>query len=199
MIFETVAIIQGVPRHLAFHQQRLDRSRKALGLEGAVIELDKVIVVPEEYQQGLVRCRINVAEEVQSVTFSPFKPSPVRHLILVEREISYPHKFCDRSAFEQLRVEHSEFDDVIITREGMLTDSTMANLALFDGEQWITPTTPLLPGTMRARLVQAGTLLEREVHRRDLPKYQGIVLINALRGFNPEAAVPAASISGLAD
>lgn len=69
---------------------------------------------------------------------------------------------------------------ILIVRNNHLTDTSYTNIALYDGEQWFTPSTPLLCGTMRQRLLDCGLLQEREIMVSDIPKYQYISLFNAM-------------------
>ncbi|WP_309546477.1 aminotransferase class IV [Hoylesella marshii] len=71
-------------------------------------------------------------------------------------------------------------DDVLIVRNGLLTDTSYTNIALYDGYQWFTPATPLLEGTMRASLLDSGMLIEKDILLSDLPHYQYIALFNAM-------------------
>jgi 4-amino-4-deoxychorismate lyase len=44
-------------------------------------------------------------------------------------------------------------DDIIIVRNGFVTDASYANLIFRKGDEWFTPATFLLAGTMRAFLL----------------------------------------------
>jgi len=74
-------------------------------------------------------------------------------------------------------------DEIIIEQNGYLTDTTIANIAFYDGERWITPAKPLLKGTMRAKLLDEGLLHEKEIKKEDLKNYSQVALINAMIGF----------------
>ena len=71
-------------------------------------------------------------------------------------------------------------DDVLMVREGRLTDTSIANVALFDGRQWHTPVRPLLGGVKRRFLLESGTIVERDIRVEDLRRYSRIRLFNAL-------------------
>lgn len=98
-------------------------------------------------------------------------------------DIEYDHKYANREALDALRIAHPDTDDVIIEQEGFLTDTTIANIAFYDGKQWITPKKPLLRGTMRAKLIDEGWLKTKDIRREDLPKYTHVALMNAMIGF----------------
>ena len=70
------------------------------------------------------------------------------------------------------------------------------NIALFDGTQWVTPSTPLLNGTRRAQLIDAGRLIEQEVCITNLSSFQSISLINAMMDLN-ELVLPIIKHCGL--
>lgn len=96
------------------------------------------------------------------------------------------HKTTRRAAYEQARQRHPDADDVILYNErGELTESTIANLVLrIDGVSYTPPIQcGLLPGTMRAHLLDNGTLHERTLYPNDLQAAESIHLINSLRGW----------------
>ena len=71
-------------------------------------------------------------------------------------------------------------DDILIVRRHLLTDTSIANIALFDGKHWHTPQSPLLKGTKRAELLDKGILSERKIHVEDIPSYSTVRLFNAM-------------------
>ena len=79
--------------------------------------------------------------------------------------------------------EYSAYDEIIIEKEGYLTDTTISNIAFYDGEKWVTPSHPLLPGTMRAKLLDEGFLHKKEIKKEDLKNYSQIALMNSMIGF----------------
>ena len=86
-------------------------------------------------------------------------------------------------------------DEIIIVKRNHITDTSYTNIALFDGTQWVTPSTPLLNGTRRAQLIDAGRLIEQEVCITNLSSFQSISLINAMMDLN-ELVLPISSIVG---
>ncbi len=91
----------------------------------------------------------------------------------------YNYKNADRSIF----AIPDGFDDVIYTQNGLLTDSTFCNLALFDGQHWYTPSTYLLEGTKRTACISQEILRPKKIHIKDIASYQKIAFINAMRDF----------------
>lgn len=77
----------------------------------------------------------------------------------------------------------AEADDICIVRDGLLTDASICNIALWNGSQWITPASPLLPGTMRASLLDTTKIIPGDIRPDDLLDYSRIRLFNAMIGF----------------
>ncbi|RUM56328.1 MAG: 4-amino-4-deoxychorismate lyase, partial [Nautilia sp.] len=68
-------------------------------------------------------------------------------------------------------------------KNGLITDTTISNLAFFDGNNWITPKTPLLKGTKREELIQKGFLKEKEIKIEDIKHFKKFAMMNAIIGF----------------
>jgi 4-amino-4-deoxychorismate lyase len=180
LLLETIKIENGEVYNLPYHQNRCDKSRKALFGSKTRLDLSSVISPPSE---GLYRCRILYHEVIESIEYIPYTPKTINSLKVVPSSINYSYKYADRTTFEILLREQPDVDDVIIEKEGLLTDTSIANIAFFDGTDWFTPTTPLLEGTMRAKFIEHGILKKRDIRKEDLDKYTHVALINAMIGF----------------
>ena len=73
-----------------------------------------------------------------------------------------------------------KFGEVIFLKNGKVTDSSYANIIFFDGKQWLTPSTFLLNGTCRQRLLNEGKITESPIHYTDIRDFQQIGFINAM-------------------
>jgi len=73
-----------------------------------------------------------------------------------------------------------ERDDILIVRRGLLTDTSIANIALFDGKDWFTPKLPLLRGTCRTALIDSGIIKEKNIRPEELSSYSFVRLFNAM-------------------
>ena len=180
LLLETIRVEDGKVHNLSYHQQRCNQSHKTLFGSKDTLELSSKIEVPKE---GLYRCRIVYGEKLNSIEYIPYTPKEINSLKIVSSDIEYDHKYANREALDALRIAHPDTDDVIIEQEGFLTDTTIANIAFYDGKQWITPKKPLLRGTMRAKLIDEGWLKTKDIRREDLPKYTHVALMNAMIGF----------------
>ena len=180
-LLETIRCENGRPYHLSYHQQRVDRSLKELGY-AVRYDLASLIKVPDE---SLYRCRIIYDERAFSIEYLPYQKRAIRKLQLVEADgLDYALKYADRSALDRLFAQKGDADDILIVKDGLITDTSIANIAFFDGERWLTPKDPLLKGTTRARLLDEKMIFESEIRLQDLEKFTGFALLNAMVGFD---------------
>ena len=77
----------------------------------------------------------------------------------------------------------ARFPDVLIVRNNLLTDTSIANVALEKEGVWYTPRTPLLKGTKRALLLEQGVLTECDIPSDVISSYSHIALFNAMIDF----------------
>ena len=118
---------------------------------------------------------------VRDVSFAAYHPLNIHSLKLVTcNDINYDYKSADRSHLQKLKEQRGDCDEIIIVRNGLLTDSSYSNIALFDGEHWYTPKHPLLKGTMRQSLIDQGILQECVLRPEDLNRFTKVSLINAM-------------------
>lgn len=129
-----------------------------------------------------VKCRVlYTAGGIEEIEYAPYTLRPLQTVqLLAADSLDYHLKGANREALNQLFAQRGGADEVVITQNGCLTDSTIANLALFDGRDWITPQRPLLAGTKRAQLLAHGVLKEGTLRVDDLSNYQRIRFFNAL-------------------
>jgi len=180
LLLETIKIEDGLIFNLEYHQKRCTQSRNELYDCPHELLLKEHINVPKK---GLYRCRVVYDEKIKSIEYIPYTPKEILSLKVVSSSLDYHLKYAQRETLDQLLAQHPDVDDVIIEKEGYLTDTTIANIAFFDGDTWYTPSTPLLPGTMRQKLIDDGFLQTRHIKKTDLHLYSQVALINAMIGF----------------
>ena len=189
LLLETIKIEEGKVFNLAYHQQRFDKTREALFSDNTQIDLSSLIQAPSN---GLYRCRILYEEKIDSIEYIPYKEKLFQKLKIVSSDISYTYKYADRSTFNTLLEKYPQYDEIIIEKEGYITDTSIANLAFYDGTKWFTPKTPLLEGTIRAKLLNEGFLHTRDIKSSEISTYTKVALMNAMLGFkiiNPDISI----------
>jgi 4-amino-4-deoxychorismate lyase len=180
-LIETIQIRNGQALHLPYHQARFDEARRQLlGISESIL-LAHILDVPLAFQNGIVKCRITYAETVEKIEWEPYTPRIVKSLQLVHADaVSYPFKFADRSAINELMLQRGRCDDILMVKNGLITDTSYSNVALSDGSRYFTPATPLLAGTCRARLLEEGRIELADIAPHDLRHFRAVMLLNAM-------------------
>lgn len=175
---ETIKAVDGELYHLDYHQERLNR---ALGsAEG--YNLQNFLNPPNS---GLYRCRVIYDDVSLSVEYLPYMKREIKSLkLLVDDTICYDKKYEDRVDINNLYKQRDACDDILIIKNGLLRDTSIANIALYDGQVWQTPASPLLYGTTRARLLDAKKIQEKEIRVEDIYEYKKVALMNAMIDFD---------------
>ena len=183
MLVETISVIDGKALHLWYHQERLNVSQKALFESFTPIHLNKIIKPPSS--SGQLKCRVIYAEDLIDVSFSTYHEKEIKSLKIIESDIDYSFKYCNRDELNELYAKREDADDILIVKNGLITDSSFANVAFWDGFKWITPKLPLLKGTTRERLIKNGFLVQRDIYIDEIKKFNSFALMNAMIGFKP--------------
>lgn len=195
-LVETIRCENGILMNISFHNERFMRSLHELFGIKKEIDLRNVINIPGYASAGIFKCRIEYDREIRKIEFLSYSIKPVTSLKLVEgNDIEYSYKFTDRKRLEELMAGRGECDEILIIKNGMVTDSSFSNIIFRDSDgRWDTPTTCLLAGTRRAGLLKNGSIREKDISYRDLKKYSEAKLINAMLGMEDTEGIPTGKI-----
>ena len=183
-LVESIKLKDGVIQNLEYHQMRMNRSMDELFPKGEKINLATVISIPDNFASGIFKVRVLYGNSVQKIEIEPYTFRTIQSLKVVHHEsIDYHLKYTDRQILQELFAQRENYDDIIIAKNGLVTDSFAANLLFFDGETWVTPNSPLLKGTKRQLLIDQGFVFEKKIRVEDIRSYLKVGLINAMIEF----------------
>ena len=188
LLFETIKIVSKKMLNVSFHNERMNRSRYELFGCRDELNLNEVVEIPNDITKEVYKCKVIYSDTIKDVEFRKYIPRKIDHLKLLQcDEIDYSYKYLDRSVFEELLKKNNcrENEDILIVKNGRITDTTYSNIVLFDRIEWHTPLSPLLKGTKRAKLIFHKRILEKDILVEDLQHYEKLVLINAMLEFDP--------------
>jgi 4-amino-4-deoxychorismate lyase len=180
LLVESIRIENGKAPLLDYHLRRIRKSSRELyGCDG--IDLEKILSAQDFPAEGIIKCRIVFDAELREIEWYPYKKRKIIRLDQADiGDFLYKHKYLERDAIDKIRQGAGEGDEFILTREGMITDTTFSNVALYDGQQWYTPEKPLLYGVRREKLLDEGRLITDNIHIDKLYNYHKISFINAM-------------------
>ena len=192
LFIETIRVFQRKLENIVYHNTRLNQTRQEkLGRSDNWL-LEEIIQTPAHLLENQVyKCRVTYGEQIEKIEFEAYSVRPVQSLQLVNTEdLDYAAKYADRSALNLL-TQQSQSDDILIVRNGYISDTSYTNIAFFDGNTWFTPSTSLLKGTRRAQLLNEGIIQETLIQPADLLHFKKSKLINAMMTWDesPEPSV----------
>ncbi|MPL62523.1 hypothetical protein SDC9_08143 [bioreactor metagenome] len=175
--FETIKCEDFEVFNLDYHQKRVANT---IGLN---INLQEYI---NPISEELLRCKLIYDENgVVDVLYFPYKKREIKSFkIIFDNEIEYSKKYLNRAKLDELYENKDDCDEVIIIKNEIVTDTTIANIAIFYENSWITSKNCLLGGTTRARLLEEKKLLEKDITLDMLKNASKVALMNAMIGFD---------------
>jgi len=184
LLVETLKLKDGIVYHLDYHQNRLNSAMNELLPNSPKINLEKAISIPENCSSGLFKVRVLYGSSIERIEIEPYTFRTIQSLKVVHHEsVDYHLKYTNRQVLQQLFAQRGNCDDIIILKNGFVTDSFAANLLFGDGIRWFTPNTPLLKGTKRQFLLDRGIISEKEIRGTGISGFQKVGLINAMIDF----------------
>ena len=168
---ETIKAKNGKLYNLSYHKKR-----------SGIKDIELYLNPPRD---GLYRCRLVYNSKDIKVSYHKYKKRVINSLKLVyDDSISYDKKSTNRSNIDKLFSLRGFCDDIIIVKNSLLTDTSIANIALCKDNVWYTPRRPLLKGTTRQRFLDNGLLKEADIKVSDIKNYEKLALLNAMINFD---------------
>lgn len=181
MFFETIKIQNGEIFNLDYHNTRMNKTRKDIFNENIDIDLKKYI---KPIKSDIMKCRVLYERNILSIAYTPYIKREISSFqIIYDDEINYDYKSNNRSMIDKLFDKKGQNDEILLIKNTLLTDTSIANVAIFCDKTWITPRLPLLNGTMREYMLKSNLLTLEDIDLNMLKKAKKIALINSMLGF----------------
>lgn len=192
---ESIRIKDGVVFNLPYHLKRMnDTCRERFGEDAPNLSFN----IPEDMRQGEVKCRVLYSNKIESIEFIPYTLPSISTFSFVdisELNIDYHLKYACRDEINALKDGLNKSQDIIMVRDGYVTDSSFANLVFTDGKRYFTPEHALLSGTMRASLIDNKFLKVIPIKATDVSTlFTHFTIINAMLPFGTYPLLPIENI-----
>ncbi len=175
---ESICCQSGHYENLELHQARVDRTFKEF-FQGAIPhQLSDIL--PKIELAGKVKVRLVYDAHLTTIEFAPYQPKHIETIEVVRSiPFDYQFKYDERSMFTRLSAT-STADEIIISLDSRITDSSYSNLVFWDGRQWLTPENPLLNGVRRESLLMNDKIKTAPIYEADIASFERVCLINAM-------------------
>ena len=180
---ETIKIKAGKAMALSYHQARMKRTMQHFFTGMEIPNLEDVLMPSPD--MDLYKARVVYGEHgIEDIQYAPYAMREIHTLKIVRDDhIDYSFKSTDRSALNRLSALKGDYDEIIIIKNGLVTDTSFTNIAIYKDGKWLTPKHPLLMGTKRAALLEKGIIQEADITLDDLMKAEKVSLFNAMIDF----------------
>lgn len=194
-LIETICYDDGVFQRIDLHEQRLNYTRKALFGSTDWISLESHLSVPAELSDKKVKCRISYSSQITAIEYHSYTPKRIRNLKLVfDDQISYQFKFKDRDSIERLSDRKGNFDEILIIKNNLVTDTSFSNIIFLKNGIWYTPNRPLLEGTRRKDYIKHNLIVPIQISLTDIYLYEEAKMINAMLSIEDTESINIHSI-----
>ncbi len=190
LFFETICIKDGVLINADLHNQRIAITMSKFFSRRISIDVRNFIRIPTHLLgERLIKCRFIYDANSINVEYEKYEYRIIRRLRLVEANIEYNYKYYDRICFDKIREKYNEEDEVIITKNNFITDTTFSNIVFRKKDKLYTPNTYLLNGIMRQNLLRKGLINEIKITKDDIHNFDEIILINSMNDIDTQYCI----------
>ena len=188
-LFETLCFEKGQLQNLCLHQQRMNKSLiEYYGSNSSLIDLEKISKTHNEFlnldPNKVFRCRIDYNNQDYQLQIHHYNRKHYKTFqTVICDDIDYHLKYSNRDQLNTLLAKKGNCDEIIIIKNGYVTDCSIGNLIFKKENQWFTPNTPLLHGTQRTKLLAENKIIETTIQVNDIATFDEIRLINALNSL----------------
>jgi len=176
---EAIKLKGGILHNLSYHQDRINHTlfdyyKKHLDISYLKNE------IPECAQDGFYKFRIIYSDKIESVELIPYSFRKLKKVgVVTDNSIDYSYKYADKSRLRNL-LDSSRCDDILIIKNGLVTDAYSSNLVFASSQGYFTPENCLLSGTKRNYLLDQGKIKEKAISLENIKDYDCVYFINAM-------------------
>lgn len=191
---EAIKVKDGKFYDLPMHINRIQETSSFFFQKSIIFNLSEESI-PSEKREGLFKCRIIYSDHVISVEYIPYTFRTIKKLSLIKKDdIEYSHKWANRSDLNSLLSGKGESDDILIIKDGLVTDTSFSNVVFEDETRLYTPDSFLLNGMKRQSLLSQGIIKERTIRLEDIASYTNMYLINSMIDLEDAICLPTADL-----
>lgn len=183
---ETIKIENGIIYNLAEHKARAaDTIYYHFGIR-KILPFEELIGTTKLIASETYKLRVVYSKEIEEFSIELYSPKKVISLNLVDGAgVDYRFKSENRSQIDNLLKNKENCDDILIIKNGLVTDTSYSNIVFSKEEKLYTPSTYLLNGIKRQHLINRGVVAERVIKVEEIELYDKYFLINSMLDLYP--------------
>jgi len=197
LFIETICYEQSCFQQINLHNERFNRTRQQFfGLQTPLLQLELLLSIPSDLKDKTVKCTVTYGNEIVRIDYKLYQIRPVNSLqMVVDDTIDYAFKYADRTKLNSLFNLRNQTDDILIIKNGLITDTSYANIVFRREEKWYSPQNPLLKGTRIDRYFREGRVTPALLRPSDLPLFSEARIVNAMISIGNSPVIPIKNIA----
>ena len=188
MFLETICILNGKIQNIVSHKKRMQETASYFNFTAPELP-DIEALLTDGMHESKVKCRVCYHNEITSIEFERYVPNNLKSLKLINMFPDYSFKFSNRKAIDDLLKFRNGCDDILIVRNGLITDTSYSNVVFRKDNMYFTPNFPLLNGTKRQKLIENRIIEEAVINVETIKQYDRVWLINALLDIEDDVSL----------
>ena len=189
MFLETICILDGEVQNIEAHKKRMQETASYYRFVAPELP-DIEALLTDGLRESKIKCRVCYHNDITSITFEKYIPRNIQSLKLINMFPDYAYKFSDRKVMDDLLKLRDGCDEILIIRNGLVTDTSYSNVVFNKDGEYFTPNFPLLNGTKRQKLIKDRVIKEIEIGVDSIKEYEHVWLINALLDIEDNISLP---------
>ena len=200
-VFETIKTVENRPWAMSRHMRRAVTSAVQLGFripsEDVVRNSVEQLCLNQEYPLGLLRLSFGQNGNWSAVHL-PYEPlSQGAKLLTYDKAIavhgqpikSYPYNYR-LEILEAIKALGAD-EAIVCNDKGKICEGSVTNLLLRIDDTWVTPpiSDGVLPGVMRALVIEYCGVSVRSIDSSEIPRVQSAFLLSSLRIAQPVTSI----------
>jgi len=188
---ETICYENSCFQRLELHNQRCNRTRSHFFGSQPDIRLESYLSVPADLKEETLKCTVIYGIDILNIEYVLYQIRPISSLrMIIDDNIDYEFKYANRSKLFQLYQKKGYYDDILIVKNGLITDISYANTIFLHDNIWHSPKYPLLIGTRLQGYLKEGRITLTQIRPEDLSLFSEARIINAMISIENSPVIP---------
>ena len=192
---ETICYEKGQFQRLELHNERCNKTRSHFFGTQPALKLELHLQLPLHLIDRKVKCTVTYGIDIISIEYVSYEIKPIKSLQLVtDNAIDYAFKYADRTSLALLSKNKGQSDDILIVKNGLITDISYANTLYLRNNIWYSQQRPLLMGTRLQYYLNERVVTPALLTPNDLSFFSEVRIINAMISIENSPVIPIESI-----
>jgi 4-amino-4-deoxychorismate lyase len=178
MFVETIRIENKKALNIKYHNIRINKT--IYENYNIISDIDLGLVI-DTNREDITKCRVLYNKNIIDIEYIKYHKKNIKSFKIISTDMEYKYKYQNRDMI----VKHldSSYDDIIITKDGLIRDISYANIAVRIDKVWYTPKNYLLYGTMLGKMIENSRLILKDITIQELQIIEKFAIINSMIGF----------------